>query len=72
MLSVHRVPASAASGRACAELLCPYPPGVPAIVPGEVLSTEVMAMLQAVVAGGGKVTGAADESLDSFAVIVED
>ncbi|BDA50669.1 Arginine decarboxylase [Coccomyxa sp. Obi] len=68
----ERVPARAAAGRTCAELLCPYPPGVPAVVPGELLSTEVIAMLQAVAAGGGKVTGAADDSLHSFAVILED
>ncbi|CAL8465074.1 g4609 [Coccomyxa elongata] len=68
----ERVPAREASGRTCAELLCPYPPGVPAVVPGELLSAEVIAMLQAVAAGGGKVTGAADDSLQSFAVIVKD
>ena len=64
------MPAGAAAGRTCAELLCPYPPGVPAVVPGELLSTEVITMLQAVTAGGGKVTGAADESLQSFSVIL--
>lgn len=66
------MPAREASGRACAELLCPYPPGVPAVVPGELLSGKVIAMLQAVAARGGKVTGAADDSLQSLAVIVED
>lgn len=72
MWPAYRVPARAAANRISAELLCPYPPGVPAVVPGELLSSELIAMLQAVAAGGGKVTGAGDDSLQSFAVVLED
>lgn len=67
----NRVSAHEAVGRICAELLCPYPPGVPAVVPGELLTTDVIEMLRQVVSGGGKVAGAADSSLGTFATISE-
>ena len=61
-----------AIGRVCAELLCPYPPGIPAIAPGEVLSEEVLAQLQSVLALGGSVNGAGDDTLSTVEVIVEE
>ncbi len=66
-----RVPADAAVGRLSAELLCPYPPGVPVALPGEALTAEGLTALRAVLAAGGKVTGAADESLGTLLVIAE-
>ena len=66
-----RVPAQCAAGRVAAEMLCPYPPGVPAVVPGEVLTQDIIAHLQRVLAQGGKVTGAADESLQSITVVAQ-
>lgn len=66
-----RVPAEAAVGRLSADLLCPYPPGVPAAVPGEVLTRRALAALRGVLADGGKVTGATDETLGMLNVIVE-
>lgn len=63
--------ADAAVGRLSAELLCPYPPGVPVALPGEALTAGSLATLQAVLAAGGKVTGAADETLGMLRVIVE-
>jgi len=66
-----RVPADAAVGRLSAALLCPYPPGVPVALPGEALTAEGLATLRAVLAAGGKVTGAADDSLNTLLVIAE-
>ncbi|KAK9833408.1 hypothetical protein WJX81_002549 [Elliptochloris bilobata] len=68
---IEQVPADAAVGRLSAELLCPYPPGVPAALPGEVLTADTLAALRGVLAAGGKVTGAADETLRMLSVIVE-
>lgn len=46
---VEHVPAERAAGRISAELVSPYPPGVPAIAPGEVarrfLADEMLKML---------------------------
>jgi arginine/lysine/ornithine decarboxylase len=63
------VPTAAAAGRICAELLCPYPPGVPLLFPGEALSSAVVAQLQVTLAAGGVVTGARDASLETVLVV---
>jgi len=63
------VPAQAAVGRVCAELLCPYPPGVPVLCPGEVVTAAALAALQRALAQGGVVTGAADATLATMRVV---
>ena len=40
------VPLGQASGRIAAELICPYPPGIPMVLPGEQLEVERLAWLQ--------------------------
>ena len=40
------VPLGQASERIAAELLCPYPPGIPVVLPGEQLEAERLAWLQ--------------------------
>ena len=70
---VEVVPWEAAAGRISAELLCPYPPGVPVIYPGERIEAAMLETLRAVVAvDGGKVVGAADGELDTVRVIVDE
>ncbi|WIA21198.1 hypothetical protein OEZ85_000446 [Tetradesmus obliquus] len=53
------------------ELLCPYPPGVPLVFPGELLTPRVLAQLTATLAAGGVVTGAADATLQTLLVVAE-
>ncbi|MBM3270974.1 MAG: decarboxylase, partial [Candidatus Sericytochromatia bacterium] len=43
----ERVPLRAAVGRICAEAICPYPPGIPVIVPGERVAADAVAFLEA-------------------------
>lgn len=57
-----------AVGAASAELVCPYPPGVPALFPGEQVTAEVVALLRDTLAAGGTVTGASDASLATLLV----
>lgn len=54
-----------AAGRVSAELVTPYPPGIPAVGPGELYTEEKenISYLQAFVEAGGFVEGAADSSL---------
>jgi arginine/lysine/ornithine decarboxylase len=56
------VPVSDAVGEVCAELLCPYPPGIPLLAPGELITREVVAYLSSVMRGGGRINGQADAS----------
>lgn len=58
-----------AVGEVCAELLSPYPPGVPLVCPGELLTSEVIHILRNVLQSGGKITGASDESLNTIRII---
>jgi arginine decarboxylase len=63
------VPASAAVGRISAELVAPYPPGVPVLAPGELITEEALAALREVAADGGRIAYAADASLATFQVV---
>jgi len=63
------VPASAAIGRVSAELIAPYPPGVPVLAPGELVTAEALEALREVAADGGRIAYAADPSLATFQVI---
>ncbi len=64
------VPATAAIGRVSAELIAPYPPGVPVLAPGELITAETIEALREVKADGGRIAYAADPSLATFQVIV--
>jgi lysine decarboxylase len=63
------VSAADAIGRVSAELIAPYPPGVPVLAPGELITAEAIAALREVAADGGRIAYAADPTLTSFGVI---
>jgi arginine decarboxylase len=67
--TVETVPAEKASGRVCAEQITPYPPGIPAAVPGELLNDAVIDYLHAGLEAGMNVPDAADTSLKTFRVV---
>ena len=66
---VETVPAAKAAGRVCAEQLTPYPPGIPAAVPGELLTDAVVDYLRSGVEAGMNVPDAADTSLKTIRVV---
>jgi arginine decarboxylase len=67
---VEVVPFAKALGRVSADSLAAYPPGVPNVLPGEILSQEVVEFLRATAAApSGYVRGATDAGLDSFRVV---
>jgi arginine decarboxylase len=63
------VSADAAIGRVSAELIAPYPPGVPVLAPGELITAAAIGALREVAADGGRIAYAADPSLATFQVI---
>ncbi len=63
------VTAAAAVGRVSVELIAPYPPGIPVLAPGEVISAAALDALQATLADGGRIAYAADPTLQTFQVI---
>ena len=66
---VDNVPRKRALGRVSAEIVTPYPPGIPALVPGERITQEIMDYLQRFVTSGGFIEGATDPTLESFRVV---
>jgi lysine decarboxylase len=67
---VEDVPAEKASGRISAEQITPYPPGIPAVVPGERLNDAVIDYLRSGLDAGMNVPDAADTTLKTFKVVV--
>ena len=63
------VPADEAIGRVSAELVAPYPPGIPVLAPGELITADAVAALREVAADGGRIAYAADPTLATFQVI---
>ncbi|GAA2228872.1 ornithine decarboxylase [Streptomyces nogalater] len=65
----EQVPAERAVGRIAAEMLSPYPPGVPVVAPGEVITAEIVDYLRSGIAHGFLVPDATDSSLDTLRVV---
>ncbi len=65
------VPAHAAVGRVSAELIAPYPPGVPVLAPGELITAEALNALREVRADGGRIAYAADPALATLQVVAD-
>jgi lysine decarboxylase len=65
----ERVPADRAAGRVAAEIVAPYPPGIPALVPGELITAELLEALREEARAGTRMAGAADPALDSLLVV---
>jgi arginine decarboxylase len=63
------VDAARAAGRVAAELVAPYPPGIPAIVPGEVVTADVLESLRSAAASGVRVAYATDPTLATIQVV---
>ena len=63
------VAAEDAHGRVAAETVAPYPPGIPAIAPGELVSKELVDALREAAAGGTRLAYCADPSLATLQVV---
>jgi arginine decarboxylase len=66
--ATEMVPWRDAAGRVSAEMICPYPPGIPIVAPGERLTRVVVDYLEQLAAAGVMVEGATDETLEHFRV----
>jgi lysine decarboxylase len=65
------VPVDEAVGRISAESIAGYPPGVPALLPGERVTAEVIAYLRELTSAGARLHGAADPIFQTVRVLVE-
>jgi arginine decarboxylase len=55
--------------RTCAEIVCPYPPGIPVLIPGEKITSAVVEHLLNVKAMGGFISNCADTTLSTLKVV---
>jgi arginine decarboxylase len=67
--ATETVPFDQAIDRTSAELVCPYPPGIPILIPGEQITAAALSYLQQVVLAGGVITGCADPALHTLKVV---
>jgi arginine decarboxylase len=69
--SGESIPVDEAVGRISCESIAGYPPGIPALLPGERITEEVVAYLRELTAAGARLHGAADASFRTVRVLVE-
>ncbi|MFJ8970491.1 aminotransferase class I/II-fold pyridoxal phosphate-dependent enzyme [Streptomyces anulatus] len=65
------VPAAEAVGRIAAEMMTPYPPGIPAVLPGERITAPLLRYLRSGVAAGMNVPDPSDTGLETVRVCAD-
>lgn len=69
-LSDHvEVPFRSSAGRICAEVVTPYPPGIPIVCPGERLTKDIIDYLRLELRAGVHIQGPVDEKLRTIRVL---
>lgn len=63
------VPLREAVGRISAETICPYPPGIPVLCPGEEIDADIIAYLEGLRHTAFEVRGACDPTLQQVLVV---
>ncbi|MEH2346597.1 MAG: aminotransferase class I/II-fold pyridoxal phosphate-dependent enzyme [Nostoc sp.] len=63
------LPLAQTSDRICAEIVCPYPPGIPVLMPGEVITNPVLNYLEQIQGMGGFISGCNDTSFKTLKVV---
>jgi arginine/lysine/ornithine decarboxylase len=58
-------------GRICAETISPYPPGIPALSPGEEITDEIVEYLKLEMKAGVRIQGPYDDELKIIRVVKE-
>ncbi len=69
MASYHQVPVKDALNRVAAEMIAIYPPGVPCILPGELINQEMLDYIIYLGKSGARIQGPQDPSLHYINVI---
>jgi arginine decarboxylase len=67
--ATETLPLEETTERVCAEIVCPYPPGIPVLMPGEVITKTALDYLQYIQITGGFISGCADSALHTLKVV---
>jgi len=65
----EQITAENSIGRICGEMIIPYPPGIPVLMPGEKITGEAYSYLKLCVKQGIKINGASDPRLEKIWVV---
>lgn len=65
----RRIPLAQAKNQVAAEIVAAYPPGIPALLPGEMITGEIYDYLNYIRHMGFRVQGPLDHTLDTIAVL---
>ncbi len=63
------IPLRKSAGHVCAEVVTPYPPGIPILCPGERITQEIIDHLCLELASGGHIQGPVDDKLRTIRVL---
>lgn len=67
--SAKFVPVESAIDQISAELVCPYPPGIPILLPGERITKDAIVLLKSILQAGGFISGCSDPTLSTLKVL---
>ncbi|MHA6481580.1 aminotransferase class I/II-fold pyridoxal phosphate-dependent enzyme [Paenibacillus sp. strain BS8-2] len=67
-----RIPVTEAAGKRVAEMVIPYPPGIPLLIEGEVLTEAKIAQLGRLASTGANFQGARDPEMNTIAVYIDE
>ena len=56
-------------GEISGELICPYPPGIPVLMPGEIITNEAIDYLKQIKKLGGVISGCTDTNLEKIGIV---
>jgi arginine decarboxylase len=71
-LDIERIPLQEAAGRRSAEMITPYPPGIPLLYSGEWITEETVSQLSRLTEAGAKFQGSSSKFLEQIAVFCKD
>lgn len=58
-----------AVGKISAESICPYPPGIPVLIPGEIITSEAVDYLRQILDFEGEIVGCSDPDLETILIV---
>ena len=58
-----------AVGKISAESICPYPPGIPVLIPGEIITSEAVDYLRQILDLEGEIVGCSDPDLETILIV---
>jgi arginine decarboxylase len=56
-------------GKISAESICPYPPGIPVLLPGEIITQDAIDYLHQILDLGGELAGCSDPSFETICIV---